>query len=316
MTEAITPPCDTDTTPLAHHKFGTVAIIGRPNVGKSSVLNALLGEHLSITSAKPQTTRHRILGVVTQPAFQIAFADTPGFQTKHEGAMNRIMNRTVTQSITGVEAAVLVLEAGRYGVADKLVAALLPADLPLIVCINKTDMADNIHALLPFVQRLAAELPATAYVPVSAKKNHGMQPLLEAIAAQLPVAPAAFDADTLTDRSERFLAAERIREKLFRLVGDEIPFGSAVEIEKWEDEPSKNGAVGLKRIFAAIWVEREGHKTIVLGNKGERMKRIASESRQELEQLLQCKIYLEVWVKVRGNWRENSATLKSLGIEE
>jgi GTPase len=298
------------------HKFGTVAIIGRPNVGKSSVLNAILGEHLSITSAKPQTTRHRILGVVTQPSFQIAFADTPGFQTKHEGAMNRIMNRTVTQSITGVEAAVLVLEAGRYGAADKQVAALLPPDLPLIVCINKTDMADNIHELLPFVQRLAAELPATAYVPVSAKKNQGMQPLLEAIAAQLPLAPAAFDEDTLTDRSERFLASERIREKLFRLVGDEIPFGSAVEIEKWEDEPSKDGSVGLKRIFAAIWVEREGHKTIVLGNKGERMKRIASESRQDLELLLQCKIYLEVWVKVRGNWRENSSTLKSLGIEE
>jgi GTPase len=302
-------------TPIIH-KFGTVAIVGRPNVGKSSLLNAVLGEHLSITSSKPQTTRHRILGVVTQPSFQIAFADTPGFQTKHTGEMNRVMNRTVTQSITGVEAAVLVLEAGRYGNADRMVAELLPKDLPLIIAINKTDMADNIHELLPFVQRLAAELPATAYVPVSAKKNQGMQPLLEAIAAQLPESPAQFDEDTLTDRSERFLASERIREKLFRLVGDEIPFGSAVEIEKWEDEPSNDGSVGLKRIFAAIWVEREGHKTIVLGNKGERMKRIATEAREDLEQLLQCKIYLEVWVKVRGNWRENSSTLKSLGIEE
>ncbi len=309
--DIITPPINTQP-----HKFGTVAIIGRPNVGKSSLLNAVLGEHLSITSAKPQTTRHRILGVVTQPNFQIAFADTPGFQTKHEGAMNRVMNRTVTQSITGVEVAVLVLEAGRYGAADKQVAALLPPDLPLIVAINKTDMADNIHELLPFVQRLATELPALAYVPVSAKKNANMQALLEAIALQLPEAAAMFDEDTLTDRSERFLASERIREKLFRLVGDEIPFGSAVEIEKWEDEPGTHGSPGIKRIFAAIWVEREGHKTIVLGDKGARMKRIATEARQDLELLLQSKVYLEVWVKVRSNWRENSSTLKSLGIEE
>jgi GTPase len=304
-----------------NHVFGTVAIIGRPNVGKSSLLNALLGEHLSITSAKPQTTRHRILGVVTQTNFQIAFADTPGFQTQHTGAMNQVMNRTVTQSITGVEAAVLVLEAGRYGLADKQVFALLPPDLPLIVAINKTDKVDNIHELLPFVHRLSEQLPATAYVPVSAKKNQGLTPLLEAIAAQLPKAPRQFDEDTLTDRNERFLAAERIREKLFRLVGDEIPFGCAVEIEKWEDEIAKDKqgkptGIGLKRIFAAVWVEREGHKMIVLGNKGERMKRIATESRQDLEQLLDCKIYLEVWVKVRTNWRENSSSLKSLGIEE
>ena len=303
----------TETTATAiktPHKFGTVAIVGRPNVGKSSLLNALLGEHLSITSAKPQTTRHRIMGVVTQPAFQIAFADTPGFQTKHTGAMNSVMNRTVTQAITGVEAAVLVLEAGRFTIPDKTVLDLIPADIPLIVALNKTDMADNVHAWMPFVEKLAAEIPHATFVPVSAKHNRNTQALLEAIAAVLPEAPAQYDEDTLTDRSERFLASERIREKLFRLVGDEIPFGCAVEIEKWEDEPK------LKRIFAAIWVEREGHKRIVLGEKGARMKRIATEARQDLETLLQCKIYLEVWVKVRSNWRENSATLRSLGIEE
>ena len=250
------------------------------------------------------------MGVVTQNAFQIAFADTPGFQTQHTGAMNRVMNRTVTQSITGVEAVVLVLESGRYTLADKAVVQLISSDVPLIVAINKTDLNDNIHELLPFVQKLAIELPHAVFVPVSAKRNTNTQDLLEAIAKVLPEAPAQFDEDTLTDRSERFLAAERIREKLFRLVGDEIPFGCAVEIEKWEDEPK------LKRIFAAIWVEREGHKRIVLGDKGARMKRIATESRQDLETLLQSKIYLEVWVKVRGNWRENSATLRSLGIEE
>lgn len=309
----------------SEHVFGTVAIVGRPNVGKSSLLNALLGEHLSITSAKPQTTRHRILGVLTQSNFQIAFADTPGFQTRYAGAMNQVMNRTVIQSVTGVDVAVVVLEAGRYGSTDKQVLALLPSDLPLIVAINKIDQLNHIDELFPFVANISTQLSALAYVPVSAKKNQGINNLLTAIVAQLPQSPPQFEVDTLTDRSERFLAAERIREKLFRLVGDEIPFGCAVEIEKWEDELANNLSknqlknpkiIGLKRIFAAIWVEREGHKAIVLGKKGIRMKRIATESRQDLEQLLQCKIYLEIWVKVRNHWRDHSNSLKSLGIDE
>ena len=295
--------------PHIAHRFGMVAIVGRPNVGKSTLLNAMVGEHLSITSKKPQTTRHRILGVHTAPDYQIAFVDTPGFQTRHTGALNRVMNRTVTQAISGVEAAVFVVEAGKWTPADAQVAALLPADLPKIVVMNKSDLAGDVVKLMPFAQKIAALVPALAYIPVSAEKNRQVEDVIAQLVKLLPEEPAQYAEDDMTDRSERFLAAERIREKVFRLVGDEIPFGTAVEIEQWEDTPT------LKKIYAAVVVEREGHKGIILGDGGLRMRRISSEARQDLEKLFDCKIYLEVWIKVRGGWRDNEAALRSLGYE-
>jgi GTPase len=292
------------------YRCGMAAIVGRPNVGKSTLLNALIGERLSITSHHPQTTRHRILGVLTQGNLQIAFVDTPGYQTRHGGAMPKMMNRTVTQAITGVDVAVLVVEALKFNEGDEQVLNLVPADVPLILAINKIDTVPDKGALLPFIATLSAKRDFAAVVPVSAEKRVQTDALVSAIAKLLPHSEGPlFDVDTLTDRSERFLAAERVREKLFRLTGDEIPFSTTVVIEQWKDEP------GRKEIAAAILVARESHKKIVIGNKGERIKRIGTEARQDLQQLFGCKVHLELWVKVREGWAQSEASLKALGYE-
>jgi GTPase len=286
------------------------AIIGRPNVGKSTLLNALIGEHLSITSHHPQTTRHRILGVLSRDAVQIAFVDTPGYQTQHAGAMLSMMNRTVTQAMTGVDVAVLVIEATKFTPADQQVLSLVPRDVPLILAINKADLLPDKEQLLPLIAQLSSQHPFAAIVPVSAQKNMQLEVLIAAIAEHLPASDMAlFDADTLTDRSERFLAAERVREKLFRLTGDEVPFSTTVMIEQWKEGP------GRKEIAAAILVARESHKKIIIGNKGERIKRIGTEARQDLQQLFDCRVHLELWVKVREGWAQSEASLKSLGYE-
>jgi GTPase len=296
----------------AHGAFacGMVAIVGRPNVGKSTLLNALVGERLSITSHHPQTTRHRIMGVLTRDALQIAFVDTPGYQTKHSGAMLQMMNRTVTQAITGVDAVVLVVEALKFGEADQRVLDLVPQDVPIILAINKVDTLADKDALLPFIAQISQQRAFAAVVPVSAEKRVQVDALVNAIGQLLPKTEVPlFDADTLTDRSERFLAAERVREKLFRLTGDEIPFAATVVIEQWKDLPSR------KEIAAAILVARESHKKIVIGNKGERIKRIGTEARQDLQTLFGCKVHLELWVKVREGWAQSEASLKALGYE-
>ena len=290
-------------------RTGYVAIVGRPNVGKSTLLNHLVGEKISIVSRKAQTTRHRITGIRTDADAQYVFVDTPGFQTKFSNALNRAMNRGVTQTLADVDVVVFVIEAGRFDAKDKAVMKLLPADRPAILAINKTDRLKDKAALLPFLAQVGQERDFAAVVPISAAKGKQTAQLLGEVSKHLPNEGLLFAEDELTDKSERFLAAEYIREKLFRLLGDELPYATTVEIEKFEVE----GA--LRRIYAAIVVDRDSHKAIVIGKGGESLKRIAMEARQDMERLFDGKVYLEVWVKVKSGWTDDERLLKSLGYE-
>ena len=290
-------------------RSGYIAIVGRPNVGKSTLLNQLVGEKISIVSRKAQTTRHRITGIVTNDDAQYVFVDTPGFQTRFTNALNRTMNRGVTQTLSDVDLVLFVIEAGSYDAKDQAVVRLLPRDRPVILVINKTDRLKDRTALLPFIARVSAEHDYAAIVPISATKGRQTRELLAEARKYLPNEGLMFPEDDLTDKSERFLAAEYIREKVFRLVGDELPYATTVEIEKFEIEGN------LRRIFAAIVVDREGHKAIVIGKGGESLKRIASEARQDMERLFDGKVYLEVWVKVKSGWNDDERLLKSLGYE-
>jgi GTP-binding protein Era len=290
-------------------RSGYIAIVGRPNVGKSTLLNKLIGEKISIVSRKAQTTRHRITGILTTDDSQFVFVDTPGFQTKYSNALNRAMNRGVTQTLSDVDVVIFVIEAGRYDVKDKAVVRLLPKDRPVILVVNKTDLMKDRAALLPFLAEVSADHDYAAIVPVSAAKGRQTEDLLSEAKKHLPNDGLMFPEDDLTDKSERFLASEYIREKVFRLLGDELPYATAVEIEKFEVEGD------LRRIFAAIVVDREGHKAIVIGKGGELLKRIASEARQDMERLFDGKVYLEIWVKVKSGWNDDERLLKSLGYE-
>ncbi|MBL8383897.1 MAG: GTPase Era [Burkholderiales bacterium] len=291
----------------APHRAGYVAIVGRPNVGKSTLLNALVGTKISITSRKAQTTRHRILGVRTDAGVQFVFLDTPGFQNRHRNALNRAMNKSVGEVVGASDVAVLVIEAAGWRDADAAVLALLPAGVPIVLAINKVDAVRDTARLMELGARMGALDRFAAIVPVSARSGKGMDGLLAEIARRLPEAPPMYDADMLTDRPERFLAAEIVREKVFRLAGDEIPYGCEVVIDRFEEEGS------LRRILATILVDRQGHKAILLGTGGERMKRIASEARLDMEKLFGGRVYLEVWVKVKSGWADNAAMLKTLG---
>lgn len=290
-------------------RSGYIAIVGRPNVGKSTLLNKLIGEKISIVSRKAQTTRHRITGILTKDDAQFVFVDTPGFQTKYSNALNRAMNRGVTQTLSDVDVVIFVVEAGRYDAKDKAVVRLLPKDRPVILVINKTDLQKDRTALLPFLAEVAADHDYAAVIPVSAAKGRQTEDLLNEAKKHLPNDGLMFPEDDLTDKSERFLASEYIREKVFRLLGDELPYATAVEIERFETEGD------LRRIFAAIVVDREGHKAIVIGKGGEQLKRIASEARQDMERLFGGKVYLEIWVKVKSGWNDDERLLKSLGYE-
>lgn len=290
-------------------KSGYVAIVGRPNVGKSTLLNRLVGEKISIVSRKAQTTRHRIAGILTRPDAQFVFVDTPGFQTRHTSALNRAMNRGVTQALADVDVVVFVVEAGRFDAQDKAVIRLLPKDRPVVLAVNKTDQLKDKAALLPILASLSGEFSFAAIVPVSAAKGSQMDDLLSEVRKHLPHDEVLFGEDEITDRSERFLAAEYVREKLFRLLGDELPYSSTVEIDKFETE----GA--LRRISATIVVDRPAHKGIVIGKGGETLKRIASEARQDMERLFDGKVFLEVFVKVKSGWSDDERLLKSLGYE-
>lgn len=290
-------------------RSGYIAIVGRPNVGKSTLLNKLIGEKISIVSRKAQTTRHRITGILTQEDAQFVFVDTPGFQTKHSNALNRAMNRGVTQTLGDVDVVVFVVEAGRYDAKDKAVVRLLPKDRPVILVVNKTDLIKDRASLLPFLAEVSVDHDYAAIVPVSAAKGRQTDDLLNEARKHLPNDGLMFPEDDLTDKSERFLASEYIREKVFRLLGDELPYATAVEIERFETEGD------LRRIFAAIVVDREGHKAIVIGKGGEQLKRIATEARQDMERLFDGKVYLEIWVKVKSGWNDDERLLKSLGYE-
>lgn len=290
-------------------RSGYIAVVGRPNVGKSTLVNRLVGEKISIVSRKAQTTRHRITGILTNDDAQFVFVDTPGFQTKFSNALNRAMNRGVTTTLNDVDVVLFVVEAGRFDAKDKAVLKLLPADRPAILVVNKIDQLKERNALLPFLAEVSAAHDFAAVVPVSAAKGKQTEQLLEETRKYLPNDGLMFPADELTDKSERFLAAEYIREKLFRLLGDELPYATTVEIEKFEVE----GA--MRRIYAAIVVDRDSHKAIVIGKGGESLKRIASEARQDMERLFDGKVYLEIWVKVKSGWADDERLLKSLGYE-
>ena len=292
---------------MTDFRCGTIAIVGRPNVGKSTLLNHILGAKLSITSRKAQTTRHRLLGIHTTDDAQYLFVDTPGFQLKHINALNRGMNKTVKQVMSEVDAVLFVVEATRFGDADRKVLELLPKKTPVLLVVNKADLLEDKNALLPYIQAHGGEFTFADIVPVSAKRNLNLDDLLLAIRKHLPEQPAIYAEDELTDRNERFLAAELVREKVFRLLGEELPYSIAVEIEKFEQE----GA--LRRIHAAIIVDKEGQKPMLIGKGGEKLKQISSEARQDMEKLFGGKVWLETWVKVRGGWADDERALKSLG---
>ena len=290
-----------------HFRCGTIAIVGRPNVGKSTLLNHILGAKLSITSRKAQTTRHRLLGIHTTEDAQFLFVDTPGFQLKHINALNRGLNRTVKQVMSEVDLVLFVVEATRFGPDDRKVLEILPANTPVLLVINKADLLADKAALLPYIEERSAEFQFADVVPVSAKRNLSLDELLGTVRGYLPEQPAIYGEDELTDRSERFLAAEILREKVFRFVGEELPYSMTVEIEKFEQEG------GLRRIHAAIIVDKEGQKPILIGKKGEKLKQISTEARQDMENLFGGKVWLETWVKVRSGWADDERALKSLG---
>jgi GTPase len=294
-------------------RCGLVAIVGRPNVGKSTLLNALVGQKISITSKKAQTTRHRITGVRTEGASQFVFVDTPGFQDKHAAALNRTLNRTVLASLGDVDAVLFVVEAGRFGLDDAKVLALLQSDAikgkPVLLVANKLDAVRRRNDLLPWLKSMQERHDFAQYVPLSAHSRDDVARLLKIVEPYLPEQAWLYDEDALTDRNDRFLASEIVREKLFRLTGDELPYSSTVVIDKFEEEGN------LRRIGISIVVERDAHKGMVIGDGGERIKRIGSEARQELERLLDAKVFLELWVKVRSGWADDEAHLRSYGYE-
>jgi GTPase len=298
-----------ETAPLGPTRCGFVAIVGKPNVGKSTLLNALVGQKVSITSRKAQTTRHRITGLRTLGATQFVFVDTPGFQTRHGNALNRSLNKTVLGAVADVDVIVFVVEAGHFNLADAKVLDLLPKNVPVILVANKLDTVHRRSELAPWLRQMQERHPFTEYVPMSAKNAKDVQRFYGIVEKYLPEQPWMHEADELTDRSERFMAAEMVREKLFRLTGDELPYTSTVIIDKFEEDGR------LKRIAATIVVERDGHKGMVIGEGGEKLKRIGTEARQELEKLWDCKVFLELWVKVRSGWADDEARVRSFGYE-
>jgi GTPase len=290
-------------------RCGLIAIVGRPNVGKSTLLNALVGQKISITSRKAQTTRHRITGMRTLAETQFVFVDTPGFQTRHANALNRSLNRTVVGAVSDVDLIVFVVEAGQFGPADAKVLELLPAQTPAILLANKFDLIHRRGDIAPWLQQMQARHAFAEFVPMSANNARDIERLFGICAPYLPTQPWMYAADELTDRSDRFMAAEIIREKLFRLTGDELPYTSTVLIDRYEEE----GA--LRKIAATIVVERDGHKGMIIGEKGEKLKRIGTEARHELEALTGGKVFLEIWVKVRSGWADDEARVKTFGYE-
>ncbi|WP_372526823.1 GTPase Era [Piscinibacter sp.] len=307
MTETAAPSGDADTPA---QRCGLVAIVGRPNVGKSTLLNALVGQKVSITSSKAQTTRHRITGIRTVDGAQFVFVDTPGFQTKHGAALNRTLNRTVTGVLADVDVVLFVVEAGRFGLDDAKVLALMPPGKPVFLIANKLDAVHRRAELAPWLKGMQERHAFAEFVPLTAKKDADVQRLLGIIRPYLPEQGWFYEEDALTDRSERFLASEIIREKLFRLTGDELPYTSTVVIDKFEEEGN------LRRIAASIVVERDAHKGMIIGSGGERLKRIGSEARQELETLMDAKVFLELWVKVRSGWADDDEHLRTYGYGE
>ena len=308
------PPSQEVPRQAAPQRCGLIAIVGRPNVGKSTLLNALVGQKVSITSSKAQTTRHRITGIRTVGPSQFVFVDTPGFQTRHTAALNRTLNRTVQSVLADVDAVLFVVEAGRFGLDDAKVLALMPPGKPVLLIANKLDTVVRRSDLAPWLKGMQERHAFAQFVPLSARKADDVKRLLGIVEPYLPEQAWFFEEDALTDRSDRFLASEIIREKLFRLTGDELPYTSTVVIDRYEEEGTAQ-TNRLVKIAASIVVEREAHKGMIIGSGGERLKRIGSEARQELETLLDAKVFVELWVKVRSGWADDDQHLRSYGYE-
>ena len=296
-------------------RCGLVAIVGKPNVGKSTLLNALVGQKISITSRKAQTTRHRITGIRSTGDTQFIFVDTPGFQTDHANALNRSLNKTVMGAVSDVDLVLFVVNAGSFAAADAKVLALLHKGIPALLIANKLDKVHRREDIAPWLQEMQTRHPFAQFMPMSAKNAKDIERMLGICEKYLPEQAWWYAADELTDRSEKFLASETVREKLFRLTGDELPYTSTVVIDKFEEEPGRGKQKRLLRIAATIVVERDGHKAMVIGDKGERIKRIGMETRVELEKLLDCKVFIEMWVKVRSGWADDEARVRSFGYE-
>jgi GTP-binding protein Era len=289
------------------HRAGHVAIVGRPSVGKSTLLNALIGARISITSRKPQTTRHRVTGIASEPGAQFVFVDTPGWQTRHRSRLNERLNRAVREALADVDVVVLVVDAARLTEQDREVLELLPAQVPVVVAMNKIDALADKRALLPRIAALAAMRDFDAIVPVSAERGTDLASLKRAIAEKLPAGPSLYPDDDITDRDERFLAGEFIREKIFRQLGDEVPYGTAVAIESFQHEGE------LRRIRATVFVDRASQRAILVGEGGSRMKAIATHARADMERLFGGPVFLDVWVRVKRGWSDNDAMLTRLG---
>jgi GTP-binding protein Era len=288
-------------------RCGTVAIAGRPNTGKSSLLNKLVGQKIAIVSPKAQTTRRTVTGICTTPSCQYVFVDLPGYQTRHVNALNRTLNRQATEGARDCDVTVFVVEALRYGTQDREVLARIPEAQRVVLAVNKIDLVKNRLELLPFIERLQKDRAFAAIVPVSARSGRNLPELLEVLEELLPAGPAAYPADQLTDKDERFFAVEILREKLFQLLGEELPYRCDVAVESFKEEGR------LRRIEATIWVERDSQKAIVIGAKGEQLKRISSAARRDMERLFDGKVYLGVWVKVKRDWTGDARLLKQLG---
>ena len=278
-------------------------------MGKSSLLNQLVGQKVSITSNKAQTTRHRITGILTEAGAQFLFLDTPGFQKTHENALNKVLNRTVGQAVSDADVVVFLVEATRYGDADAAVLAQVKNAKTVILAISKCDRVTDKSKLFAFLTQMQSVWAFAAMVPVSVRQKQSLAELKKVIRAHLPEAPASFDAERFTDRSERFMAAEFIREKVFRQLGDELPYASNVMIEKYEEVGN------LRRVFASIVVEKRSQKAILIGEKGDRLKRIGTDARKEMEETFGGKVYLELWVRVKKGWADDDALVRQYGYE-
>ncbi len=295
----------------AHFRAGYIALIGRPNVGKSTLLNALLGQKLSITSHKPQTTRHRILGIKTSDDAQLVYVDTPGIHGQAKRAVNRYMNRAASSILNDVDVIVFLVEALRWEEEDELVLkALQSVSAPVVLAVSKTDLVKDKARLLPYLQACSDKFPFTAVVPISSYRKTNLEQLESALKQHLPESPPIYPEDQLTDRSERFLAAEIIREKLMRRLNEELPYELTVEIEQFKEEGE------MLRIAGLIWVERENQKAIVIGKQGSMLKEIGHEARIDMENLFSRKVFLQLWVKVKEGWSDDERALNSLGYRD
>lgn len=293
-------------------RSGYVAVIGRPNVGKSTLINRILGQKLCITSRRPQTTRHRILGIKTTTSAQLIYVDTPGIHSDGKKAMNRYMNRAAAASIDDVDVIAFVIDGLKWTDEDQRVLQRLKTEArcPVILVLNKIDKLEDKADLLPHMQQLAQQFDFADVVPISARKGMNIEALETTVTQYMPLGEMIFEEDQLTDRSSRFLAAELVREKLFRHLGQELPYSLTVEIEQFEDEK------GLFRISAVIYVERSGQKSIVIGKKGDLLKQVGQDARVEMEKLFGCKVFLQLWVKVREGWSDNERMLRNLGYND